>query len=33
MKWAKMLGFRVETPLLTMFGPEGESHVSYVRIN
>lgn len=32
-QWAKMLGFRVETPLLEKFGPEGEDHIGYVRIN
>lgn len=32
-KWAGMLGFRVETPLLPMYGPEGEDHVGFVRIN
>lgn len=32
-RWAKMLGFRVETPLLERFGPQGESHVGFVRIN
>lgn len=32
-KWARLLGFEVETPLLKMFGPEGEDHIGYVRIN
>lgn len=32
-RWAKMLGFRVETPTLEAFGPLGEDHVGYVRIN
>ena len=32
-KWAKVLGFRVETPLLEKYGPEGEDHIGYVRIN
>lgn len=31
-RWAKMLGFEVETPVLKAFGPEGEDHVGYVRI-
>ena len=30
-RWAKMLGFSVETPLLKQYGPEGEDHVGYVR--
>lgn len=32
-RWAKMLGFEVETPLLKAWGPEGEDHVGYVLIN
>lgn len=34
-RWAKILGFRIENPpgILTAFGPNGEDHVSYVRIN
>jgi hypothetical protein len=32
-QWARMLGFQVETPLLKMFGPEGEDHIGYVRMN
>lgn len=32
-RWAKLLGFEVETPLLRAFGPEGEDHVGYVRFN
>lgn len=32
-RWAKMLGFEIETPLLRAFGPEGEDHVGYVRLN
>lgn len=31
-KWAKMLGFRVETERMVRFGPEGEDHTGYVRI-
>lgn len=31
-RWAKLLGFEVETPLLKAYGPEGEDHVGYVRI-
>jgi len=30
-KWAKMLGFEVETPLMKKYGPSGEDHVGYVR--
>lgn len=32
-RWAKMLGFDVETPLLRAYGPQGEDHVGYVRFN
>lgn len=32
-KFAKLLGFEVETPLLKAYGPEGEDHVGYVRFN
>lgn len=32
-KFAKLLGFEVETPLMRMYGPEGEDHVGYVRVN
>ena len=31
-RWAKRLGFEVETPRLRAYGPEGEDHVGYVRI-
>ncbi len=30
-RWAEMLGFRVETPCLQAYGPQGEDHVGYVR--
>lgn len=30
-RWAKLLGFEVETPLLRAYGPDGEDHVGYVR--
>lgn len=33
MKWARLLGFRLETPLLACYGPEGEDHAGFVRIN
>lgn len=32
-RWARLLGFHVETPLLKAYGPEGEDHVGYVRFN
>lgn len=32
-RWAQRLGFQVETPLLKAYGPEGEDHVGFVRIN
>lgn len=32
-KFAKLLGFEVETPLMRMYGPEGEDHVGYIRVN
>lgn len=32
-RWARMLGFEVETPLLKAFGPLGEDHVGFVRMN
>ena len=32
-RWARMLGFAVETPVLEAYGPQGEDHVGYVRMN
>lgn len=32
-RWARELGFEVETPLLRAYGPGGEDHVGYVRHN
>ena len=32
-RWAKMLGFEVETPCLKAYGPTGEDQVGFVRIN
>lgn len=32
-RWAKLLGFEVETPRLAHYGPQGEDHVSYVLLN
>lgn len=32
-RWAEMLGFKVETPRMEGFGPEGEDHTGYVRFN
>lgn len=31
-RWAELIGFEVETPLLKAYGPEGEDHVAYVRL-
>ena len=31
LRWARTLGFEVETPLMRAFGPEKEDHVGYVR--
>lgn len=32
-RWATMLGFWLETPRLTAWGPDGADHSGYVRIN
>jgi len=32
-KWAKILGFEVETQCLKHYGPYGEDHVGYVLLN
>lgn len=32
-RWAKLLGFEVEAPMLRDYGPAGEDHVGYVRMN
>lgn len=32
-RWAALLGFEVETPVLKNYGPEGEPHTAYVRFN
>lgn len=32
-RWAKMLGFEVESPCMAHYGPEGESHIGYARVN
>lgn len=32
-RWAKLLGFEIEIPLLKQYGPAGESHIGYVRFN
>lgn len=32
-RWARMLGFEIETYALKQYGPEGEDHIGYVRIN
>lgn len=31
-RWAQLLGFSVETPVLKNYGPLGEDHTGYVRI-
>ena len=33
LRWARMLGFEIETPCLRAFGPEQEDHVGFVRFN
>lgn len=32
LEWARLLGFKVETPCLEKYGPNGEDHVGFVRI-
>lgn len=32
-RWARILGFEVETPRLKNYGPESEDHTGYVRFN
>ncbi len=32
-RWAELLGFEVETPLMRAYGPDGKDHVGYVRFN
>lgn len=32
-RWARQLGFVVEAPVLRAYGPEGEDHVGYARVN
>lgn len=32
-RWAKMLGFELETPCLKGYGPYGEDHVGFARVN
>lgn len=32
-RWAKILGFVLETPVLKQFGPEGEDHSGYTRFS
>lgn len=31
-RWAKMLGFTLETPAMPGFGPNGETHAMYVKV-
>lgn len=33
LRWAEMLGFKIEAPLMRRFGPDGADHVGYVRVN
>lgn len=33
LRWARLLGFEVEVPLLRRYGPEGEDHMGFVRYN
>ena len=32
-KWARVLGFSVEAPLMKRYGPDGADYVGYVRFN
>ena len=32
-RWAMLLGFEVETPIMKAYGPEGEDCIGYVRFN
>lgn len=32
-RWARLLGFRVETPLMEGYAADGAAHVGYVRFN
>lgn len=32
-RWAEMLGFSLETPIMSAYGPDGADHSGYVRIN
>lgn len=32
-KWARILGFEVEAPLMRQWGPDGADYTGYVRIN
>lgn len=32
-RWARLLGFEVESPCLKRYGPRGENHVGYSRFN
>lgn len=32
-RWAKRLGFQIETPRLHRYGPQGENHVGFYRLN
>lgn len=32
-RWARLLGFEIETPLMRRYGPDRADHVGYVRFN
>ena len=32
-RWARMLGFEIETPVLRAYAPDGANHVGYSRVN
>ena len=32
-RWARILGFQIETPEMPSYGPNGETHTGYVRFN
>lgn len=32
-RWAKLLGFFIETPVMHKYGPDGKDHVGYALIN
>jgi hypothetical protein len=32
-RWARLLGFEVETPVMKAYGPDGADHTGYVKVN